>query len=693
MNAACERRELFVEVGCEELPYRWGAIAREALLRNLLVLLAGVPHGESRTWATPRRVAVSIRDVAEGRPEVRKIVTGPPVERAFADGRPTPAAIGFARAKGRNPEDLLLVDTPRGRVIALEVSEGGGKSAALVAAGLEAAIRDIPFPKTLRWGTRPFRWARPIHWVTALYDGERIEAEVAGLPTVTESRGNRRHGEPFPVTGSEGWLADLALRGVCADVAVRRERIRVDLEAAAAGLGVRLDLSDARDLLDEVTDLVEWPVVVAGMLPSALMDLPPRLLKESMRVHQRIFPTMTADGKLGPSFLAVSNNPEGDTAIIAAGNARVLGARFQDARFFFEEDRSVRLEEHGKKLDRMQWVRGLGTMADKTARIGRLGVALALRFGADPDRVARVAALCKADLTTQMVGEFPELQGHMGRLYAASQGMETELALAIEEHWLPRFAGDALPTTPEGRVLALADRLDTLVGCFGIGLVPQGSADPQGLRRAAIGLLAILRDARVPVELGGLADEALVALSGVLKAPPTDLRRDLVDFLLARFRAQAQIEGAPTEVVDAVLAAGGTDPIALSSRIQALFELASKPEFEPLRVAFRRVMGLSKDHDSPDFDASVLEEPAELALVLAFQGVKGRVAEAVARGDHALALALLTTLKPPVDAFFDKVLVMVDDPILRRSRLGLLRAIGDLFRSIADFTRLSGEAM
>jgi glycyl-tRNA synthetase beta chain len=685
--------ELFVEVGCEELPYRWGAIARETLSANLLALLVGVPHGEVQTWATPRRVAVTIRDVAAGRPAVQKIVTGPPVERAYKDGQPTPAAIGFAKAKGRNVDDLVTVETPKGKVVALEVTEGGERTSSLVAAGLEGAIRDIPFPKTLRWGSLPFRWARPIHWVAALFAGERIAAEVAGLQTVSTSRGNRWHGEPFPVASTERWLAELAKRGVVADVAARRERIRADLEAASSRLGVVLDLTDARDLLDEVTDLVEWPVVVSGKLPTALLDLPPRLLKESMRVHQRIFPTSTVDGRLAPFFLAVSNNPEGDEAIVAAGNASVLNARFQDARFFFDEDRARTLEEHGRKLDRMQWVRGLGTVADKTVRLGGLASTLASHFGADPARAAQAAALCKADLTTQMVGEFPELQGHMGRLYAAHHGMDPALALAIEEHYLPRFAGDGLPTTPEGRVLAMADRLDTLSGCFGIGLVPQGSADPQGLRRAAIGLLVLLRDAGIPADLEWLFSMGLSGFETVLVRPAPDVRTDLSDFVLARFRAQAQAEGAPTEVVDAVLAAGGTDVCALASRVQALRELASKPEFEPLRVAFRRVMGLSKDHPTAEFEASVLVEPAERALIEAFHGVRGGVENAVRTGDHARALALLTTLKAPVDAFFDKVLVMADDPVLRANRLGLLRAIGDLFHSIADFTRLSSEAV
>lgn len=681
--------QLFIEVGCEELPAGWGLVAREHLAAGVEKLLEGIPHGAVRTWATPRRVAVAVDDVALARPQSEKLVTGPAVDRAFKDGKPTPAAEGFARGKGLSVDALEQVDTPKGRVIAVRIKEGGEPTADRLAVGIEALILGVPFKKTLRWGSGTARWGRPIHYVCAILGGERIPAVVAGLATVDTSTGHRLFPERFHVASAEGWLAGLEAHSVLADPGERKRRIAEGLHAAAALARVQADVPEA--LLDEVTDLVEWPVVVTCQLPAALMHLPPRLLTESMRVHQRVFPTRDAQGNLAPTFLAVSNNPVGDAPLIAAGNARVLAARFQDARFFYDEDRSVRLDVHGEKLVRMQWVRGLGTMADKAGRLQALGRQLAPRFGVDPEGVARAAALAKADLTTRMVGEFPELQGHVGRLYAAYQGEPAPVALAIEEHYLPRFAGDALPTTDMGRVLALADRLDTLAGCFAIGLIPKGNADPQGLRRAANGVVTLLRDAQSTFPLPELLKVSLSYFQGHAKRPLPEIQGDLVEFLLVRLRAQLLAEGIPTEVADAVLAAGGDDVVRLERRARALRDLASSAEFGPLRVAFRRVMGLTKDHASSEYAPASLVHPAERALHEARVAVAADVERCEADLDYGEALRLMAALKPHVDTLFDGVLVMDPDPEVRGNRLGLLRSVADLFRTVADFTRLSTE--
>ena len=412
-----------------------------------------------------------------------------------------------------------------------------------------------------------------------------------------------------------------------------------------------------------------------------------------MRVHQRVFPSQDEAGHLTPVFFAVSNNPVGDRALIAAGNVRVLAARFADARFFFDEDRKLRLEQHGQDLARMRWVRGLGTMADKQDRLVELGNLLARRLGASADTVARAASLCKADLATQLVGEFPELQGHVGMLYAGLQGDPPPVGRAIEEHYLPRHAGDDLPRSQEGRALALADRLDTLAGCFSIGLVPRGSADPQGLRRAANGVVAILTQSQEPVAvpLGALLDWALALHGAVAHRPADELRGDLVAFVLARFRAQQLASGVPTEVVDAVLAAGGEDLLRLARRVAALRALASSADFEPIRVAFRRVMGLSREHGSSSYHVADFTEPAERGLHEALITVRRDVARLVERLDYDGALLLLTGLKGPVDTLFDDVLVMADDPKVRDNRLGLLKAVAEQFSAIADFSRLSAR--
>ncbi|MBN1336151.1 MAG: glycine--tRNA ligase subunit beta [Deltaproteobacteria bacterium] len=681
---------LFVEVRCEELPTGWGAPAAEALGRNVLGLLEGIPHGAIRTWHTPCRIAAAVDDVASTRPRTERIVLGPSAGTAFRDGRVTPAGEGFARARGVAPEALEVVDGPKGPVAAVRVEEGGEPVAGILAQGLESAILEIPFPRTMRWGAGPWRWARPIQGVCAVLGGAPIPATVAGLPVDARSNGHRQAHEPFGVVDAEGWEADLQRRFVIADASRRRAAIVRGLQGAAAEAGVEPSLPDA--LLDRVCDLVEWPVVVAGTLKASLLDLPPRLLVESMRVHLRIFDTRTPDGSLAPVFLAVSNAPRGDPGVICAGYARVLAARFEDARFFFDEDRKRRLEAHGERLERMQWVRGLGTMAEKALRVGRLAAHLGPDLGADPEVVARAGALCKADLATLMVGEFPDLQGHVGRLYARHQGEPESVAAAIEEHYLPRFADDVLPGTPAGRVLALADRLDTLAGCFAAGLAPRGGADPQGLRRAANGVVAILRDAGLLSPLGDLFDAALSPFASASRVPLSTVRGDLVAFVLARLRATLQSEDVPTELVDAVLAAGGDSVVRLAARAEALRSMASGADFGPLCTAFRRVAGLAKDHPDARYDPSMLQEPAERALHRALNAVRDEAFDRAGRLDYEGVLEGLATLKRPVDTLFDQVLVMAEDPAIRANRLGLLRSTSDLFDLVADFSRLSADA-
>jgi glycyl-tRNA synthetase beta chain len=682
--------QLFIEVHCEELPAGWGAPAREALAANIVKLLKGIPHGAVRSWHSTRRIAVAVEDVALARPKLEQVVTGPPWAVAFRDGAFTKAAQGFARGRGASVDDLYEHQGPRGAVVALRVCEGGEPTAEKLAAGLEDAILSIPFKKTLRWGSRPERWARPIHGVCAVLGGERVAATVAGLETRTTVVGHRRYREPIPALSAEAWLEGLKAHYVLADAAERKAAIVAGLEAAAAERGVVIRPDP--DLLDEVVDLVEWPVAVAGSLPQHLMHLPPRLLVESMRVHQRIFDTQTATGALSPVFITVSNNPDGDAGIISEGNTRVLAARFEDARFFYDEDRKKSLDQHGEQLARMRWVRGLGTMAEKAARVAALAQVICQFIpDADPARVERAGLLCKADLCTQMVGEFPELQGHVGMLYARHQGEEDAVALAIEEHYLPRFSDDALPGSGAGRALALADRLDTLAGCFAIGMVPKGSADPQGLRRAANGVILVLRDLGVSVDLGWLAEQALAPFAALQKKPAAQHRDDLLGWFRARLRAQL-LDEYPTEIVDAVLDAPSDCAVRLGLRVEALAALATTPEFGPLRGTFRRVMGLSKDHADSRYDPAALADPYEQALHRALQGVSERARAAMAVLDYGATLAAMAELRVPVDELFDKgPMVMCDDLELRGHRLGLLRSVADLFRSVADFTRLSAE--
>lgn len=681
--------ELIIELGTEELPARFVEPALEALAGGVEKLLSTVAHGEIRTYGTPRRLAVVVSGVAAGRPMVEKLVTGPPASSAWKDGEPGPVALAFAKSKGAEPSALEVVDTPKGRVVAIRRLEGGEQTSEIVAKGLDALVTGISFPKSMRWGSSPQRFGRPLHRVCCVLGGEVVETTVMGLLTVGTSVGHwLHHPEPFPVTDSAHWLGELRNRLVHADVRERKGLIRRDLQAAAEDEGCTLGpagqgLDEA--LLDEVNNLVEAPGVIVGEFPLALLELPPRLLIESMKVNQRYFPLFRHD-RLVNRFLVVTNNPLGDAGLIAAGNARVLTARFYDARFFYAEDRKKSLMEHGERLAGMTWIRGLGTMAERQALVARAAAGLAGILGASPEAVAEAAAVAKADLCTQMVNEFPELQGHVGRLLAELGGASSEVALAIEEQYLPRGGGDRLPATLVGATLALADRLVLLGLAFAeekLGLVPRGSADPQGIRRAAIGVLSILQSAGYTGSLEDVLAAAGFPATG--EGIRTFDRTALLAFLVARFRAQLLAEGHATDLVEAVLAAGGTRIVPMAARVRGVSELVRAGTFGPIRTTFRRVAGLAKDHPSAAYAPEALALPCEQGLHAAVQALPD------SEGEVGPVLTALTELRPVVDQFFDGVLVMHDDPVVRSNRLGLLRAIVDRFAVFADFSRFSTE--
>ncbi len=681
--------ELLVEVRCEELPASYIQPALKGLRDGVMGLLKGVPTGEVQLFSTPRRLAVSVKDVAEGRPQQEQVVTGPPLAAAQRDGEWTRAAEGFARGKGLTVEDLSIVEGPRGPVVAARVTSGGERTADLLAEGLDRVLRGLPSKKSMRWGTNDVRFARPLHQLIVVLHGERVPVLAAGLNSSNAVVGHRRSAMAAgPVATAEDYLAALRQRWVLADREERRRLVREGLEQAAVAENVELRLDDV--LLEEVVDLVEWPVVVAGRFDEDLLELPDKLLEESMRVHQRTFPTWRGDA-LSHVVLIVSNNPEGDPELIGEGNRRVLAARFLDAKFFLGEDRKVGLEGHAGKLAEMQWVRGLGTMAEKQARVADLAEDLAPSVGGDPVKARAAGERCKADLCSQMVGEFPKLQGHMGRLYAVADGVDPVVAQAIEDHYLPRHGADALPASGAGTALALADRLDTLAGCFRIGLVPKGSNDPQALRRAAIGVLLLVLERSDDASLGALFDRALSPLSEVKGVPADEAREQLVGFSLGRLRALLQGAGHRTDVVDAVLAVGDDHPQRIRAAVEALSRLAGTEEFSELMLAFKRVLNISRDHEDASFDRAVFVESAEHALADGVDAAAQAVDAAVSALDFDAALAQAVALKPVIDGFFDAVMVNADEPALRKARLGLVRRVADLFLAVADFRRIATD--
>lgn len=674
--------ELFVEIGTEELPARFVAPAMEGIAAALTRLLGGLAASEPRVWGTPRRIAVAFANVHALSPVVEKLVTGPSVAVAFRDGQPTPAAAAFAAKNGVAVEALERVSGPKGEVIAARRSEGGERLLDLVAAGLEAAILGIPFKKSMRWGSRREQFPRRIRYVCAVLDGERIDLTVCGEPTVNTSVGHWLwHPQPFVVQDSAGWLAELSRRHVDPDPASRRARIEAQLAEVAAAEGAELRPDPV--LVDEVANLVEWPTPLVGEFEASLLELPERLLVESMKVNQRYFPLYRA-GKLLNRFVVISNNPHGNAELIATGNARVLAARFHDARFFFSEDARRPLAEHGLRLGGMVWLREVKgpdgralTMAARQAAIATAGAGLAALVGAEAELVRTAGNLCKSDLPTLMVGEFPELQGHVGRkLLEDVERVPAAVALAVEEHYLPRFPGDALPSSPAGLALALAERLTLLDSAFAAGLQPKGGADHLGLRRAANGVVALATG-------GGVASVPVAALFAAAGCAGGE---EVCEFVAARLRASLMEEGVPTDVVEAVFSAGGESLVDRSARARAFGALAADGRLGAIRATFRRVAGLVKQNPG---EAGTLAALDESALEAPGRALRDAVAAIPVSDNIDGQLGSLVALRPQVDAYFDGVMVMADDPAVRATRLGLLRAIVARFSTLADFSRLS----
>jgi glycyl-tRNA synthetase beta chain len=671
--------ELFIEIGTEEIPARFIQDAQASLEAGVAKLLGTIPHGAIRGFSTPRRLAVAVSEVAAAKASTERLITGPASAIAFTEtGAPTAAGEAFARKNQQSPASLFVHETPKGKVAALYKREGGESTESVVAAGLEALIVGIPFKKTMRAGNN-VRFVRPVQYICARIGNartgyHRIEAMVAGMFTTDTSRGHFLHRpEPFTFGDAISWLTELRARCVLADPGERRGELLRQLRRVAEDIGA--DPEFDAELIEEVLNLVEWPKVLVGRFDAGLLSLPSRLLVEAMKKHQRYFPVFR-NGELTNEFLVVSNNPFGDEALIAEGNARVLAARFYDARFFYAEDCKSSLKGHGTRLSGMTWIRGLGSMQERQAEIAEAAVALSGRTGAELELVRRAGALSKCDLTTQMVGEFPELQGHVGRLLALKEGEPVEVAIAIEEHYLPRFAGDYLPQSPAGRALALAERLSLLIRCFAAGIKPGAGADPQGLRRAALGVVQILIDS-------GLRGDIRSFLQEVSPSSPAMLIEEVALFIQARLKALL-IADHPTDLVEAVIAASGMDLSHDAERVRAMSRMVADGSFAPIRITFKRAGGLVKEHASSHFDPACFVSDAEGSLA-------GTLNELGGQQNLEATLQALLKLRPIVDHFFDAVLVMCDDPVLQANRLGLLKAVTQSFAHLADFTRLSSD--
>jgi glycyl-tRNA synthetase beta chain len=684
-------KDLLFELCTEELPPRTLPALSNALTENLLkgIDAAAIPHGKVHGFATPRRLAVWIEKLAEHQPDRQVERRGPPLANAFdAQGEPTQAATAFAKSCGVAVGELSKLTTEKGAWLQFRGTERGAATTALLKDLLTQAIAALPIAKRMRWGAHSAEFVRPVHSVVLLYGNEVVPIELLGLQSGRVTSGHRFHApKPLSLKGAKGYEAKLRRAKVIADFAKRREVIRAGVIEAAAQVGGSALIEDA--LLDEVTALVEWPVPLTGQFEQRFLSLPREVVIATVQDHQRYFAVQGPDGRLSGWFVTVSNIESRDPSKVREGNERVVRPRLSDAAFFWEQDRRISLQTHAARLAGVVFQAKLGSYAEKTARVTQLAELIGSRIGAGPD-VKQAAELAKADLMTAMVGEFPELQGTMGRYYAEAEGLPRDVSMAIEEHYRPRYAGDALPSTKIGQALSLADKIDTLVGIFAIEQRPTGTKDPFGLRRAALGVLRILLEGRLDLDLLDVLNAAAAA-QPVQRAGVVD---EVYDFIAERLRGLLlEQPGTSAEMLDAVLAKHPRSPLDAVTRLAALREFLLLPDAIVLAGINKRISNiLKKTQVSQDWvvDPQALSEEAERGLHHALTKLRDPVLDATRQRRYADSLQALVGLRAPVNEFFDRVMVMDENAAKRNNRLALLRDVLILLGGVADLSRLPG---
>ena len=679
-------RDLLLEIGCEDLPARYVQALAQALSSGICEGLDArtISYEQAHSFATPRRIALWVRGVAEQQPDQDIERRGPAVAAAYKDGAPTRAAQGFASSCGVSVDELQRIDTPKGEWLVYRATEAGAQTATLIPELFGDALKrmDQLVPKRMRWGSGDATFVRPVLWLLALWGEDVLPLQAFGLTADNRSMGHRFHAPDHIIIPAPAQYEELLQTAhVWSDFDSRREEIRRQVEAKATELGGSARIDEA--LLDEVTALVEWPVVIAGRIEQRFLELPPEVLIATIEQHQRYFPVRDAQGALMPAFITVSNIESKDVAQIITGNERVVTPRLADAMFFWNQDQKQDLDALVARLDQVTFQQKLGSTGDKVRRTVALAEQLAAALGADQATVRRAAELAKADLQTQMVFEIPELQGLMGRYYAAAAGESQDVALAVGEHYFPVGAGAPVPTSSAGQIVALADKLDTLAGIFSIGQPPTGSKDPFALRRAALGVLRILIKAELDLDLRAAVAAAWAAQPGNAKA---DGQQALWQFLVERLRG---VLDCSPEIFNAVAATETPRPLDFAARVAAVQQFQQLPEAAALAAAHKRVRNILAKDQAADaaVDTSLLEDGAESGLYAALQSSAAAAEQA---GDYVGSLRALAALRAPVDSFFDQVMVMADEPKLRNNRLALLAELDRLCRSVADISCLPG---
>ncbi|MGN7357763.1 glycine--tRNA ligase subunit beta [Paenibacillus sp. SAF-054] len=687
-------KDLLFEIGLEEVPARFLRAAMDQLKDKTVQWLeqSRLTFGEVEAYATPRRLAVLIKAVAEKQEDVEEEVKGPSRKIAQDEnGNWSKAALGFARGQGVDPEQFTFKELNGVEYIYVTKSSTGVETASILAEGLLGILSSMTFPKNMRWGSYDYKFVRPIRWIVALFGSEIVDVEVTGVKSGNVTRGHRFLGTDAVVTEAAAYPDVLRSQHVIVDVQERESMILKQINGLAAEKNWKIAIKE--DLLEEVLFLVETPTVLFGTFDPSFLNIPQEVLITSMREHQRYFPVLDEQGKLLPFFVTVRNGDSTSLDVIAKGNEKVLRARLSDAKFFYDEDQKMEIKDALSKLESIVFHEELGTVGDKVRRIRRiadqLGEALQIS-GTDQEFVSRAADICKFDLVTQMVYEFPELQGVMGEDYARKAGENEAVAKAVFEHYQPRSASDDLPASLVGSIVSIADKIDTIVGCFSIGIIPTGSQDPYALRRQSQGIVQMLLSKQMPLTLSQVFNIAIDVHAQLreMKRQGSEIRKDLEEFFGLRVKKLLS-ENLRYDVVDAVIAAGFDDVMSVVSRGDALMKAVnSGEEFKTTVESFNRVSNLAAKASKAAVSESLLQEEAEKELHAAWLEVQKPYVTALEDKDGTKALELLAQMKASITNFFDSVMVMAEDEKVRNNRLGLLAQIDQGLKQFADFNKL-----
>ncbi|MCM3784469.1 glycine--tRNA ligase subunit beta [Neobacillus mesonae] len=687
-------KDFLFEIGLEEVPARFVRGAVQQLEERLVKWFDSVriAHGEVKAYATPRRLTVMIKDVTEKQEDVEEEVKGPSRKIALDEnGNWSKAALGFARSQGVEPEQFTFKELGGVEYIYATKSSKGIETAEMLAEGLQQILHAMTFPKFMRWASYDFKFVRPIRWIVALFGADVINIAVTGVTSGNVTRGHRFLGQETTISEPAAYVEALREQHVIVDIEERRALIVQQIEALAAEKNWTIAIKE--DLLEEVLFLVETPTVLFGTFESSFLDIPQDVLITSMREHQRYFPVLDENQKLLPYFVTVRNGGAESLDVIARGNEKVLRARLSDAKFFYEEDQKLQIKDALSKLESIVFQEEIGTIGDKVRRIRKISDTLAhkLQIPADQvESVSRAADICKFDLVTQMVYEFPELQGVMGEDYALRAGERPEVARAIFEHYQPRSASDSVPASIVGSIVSIADKIDTIVGCFSIGIIPTGSQDPYALRRQAAGIVQIALDHKLPITLNDIFEVGIEIHENMraMKRSADDIRKDLQEFFGLRVKKLLS-ETMRYDVVDAVISAGYDDIVSVVNRGTALMHaVESNADFKAIVDSFNRVGNLAAKASNASVNEEVFVESGERSLYEAWSAKSEAYRKALASRNALDSLHIAAEWKEPITSFFDSVMVMAEDEAVRANRLGLLGSIDKDLKAFADFSKL-----